>query len=189
MSQIKNYKDIVQPGKIFVAFDVETTGLDNFYHNIVELSAVKYIDHQEVGVFSTLIDPERDIPEEASNISGITDNMVFGKPKFRDIADEFLEFIKGAVLIAHNAQFDLGFINSSLALMEKTALTNKYVDTLDMTRKTYSGLKSYALQKLAVYFEIKVTAAHRAEDDARVCMELFYICNRKNNPGSQISLF
>ena len=189
MPQIKEYKDIVQPGKVFTAIDVETTGLDSFYHKIVEIACVRYIDGKAVDSYSSLINPGRDIPDEAFKISGISNDMVADKPFFSEVCGDFLKFISGSVLVAHNVQFDLGFINSALAAAGSTYLANDYIDTLDMARKAWPGRNSYALQALAADFRINVNAAHRAEDDSRVCMEVFYLANKIFNPGGQISLF
>ena len=189
ISQILEYKNIIKADTILTAIDVETTGLDNFYHKIIELACVKYKNGKEIDKLSLLLDPERDIPEDATKINGITNDMVAGKPKFAEIADSFISFINGAVIVAHNARFDLGFINGALVRADKPGLDSRYVDTLDMARKAFPGRVSYSLQNLAADFNIAVTAAHRAEDDSRVCMELFYRCDRIFNPGGQISLF
>lgn len=189
MSQIKEYKNIVQPGKLFTAIDVETTGLDNFHHKIVEIACVRYCDGKAVDSYSSLVNPGRDIPEEAFRISGISDEMVADKPFFAEIYKDFLDFIGDSLLVAHNVQFDLGFINSALATCGNSYLSNDYIDTLDMARKAWPGRRSCALQKLASDFSLEVNAAHRAEDDARVCMKVFYLCNKVFNPGGQISLF
>jgi DNA polymerase III subunit epsilon len=189
MSQLKDYKDIVHPGRVFTAIDVETTGLDSFYHKIVEIACVRYSDGKAVDSYSSLVNPGRDIPEEAFKISGISNEMVADQPPFSEIHEKFLDFIQDAVLVAHNVQFDLGFINSALAACGHSYLTNDYIDTLDMARRAWPGRRSYALQVLARDFSVEVNAAHRAADDARVCMEIFYLANRVFNPGGQISLF
>jgi DNA polymerase III subunit epsilon len=189
MPQIRDYRNIDRSSRVFCAIDVETTGLDAFSNSLVELSCIKYINCTKSDLFTSLIDPGREIPEEAVSISGITNEMVKGQPVFGAIAERFLAFIGKATLVAHNAQFDLGFINNALASEGHSYLANDYIDTLDMARKAFPGKSSYALQALAAEFGIEVNAAHRAEDDARVCMDLFFICDKVFNPGGQISLF
>lgn len=189
MAQIKDYKNIVKADVVFTAIDVETTGLDKFSNKIIELACVKYCDSKEIGVFSTLIDPNQEISPDASKVNGITNDMVSGKPSFESISKDFISFIADTILVAHNIQFDLGFINSALINCGLTVIGNKYIDTLDMSRRAFPGRQSHALQNLAAELEINVTAAHRAEDDSRVCMDLFYKCNKVFNPEGQISLF
>ena len=101
---------------------------------------------------------------------------------FSEITPSFLNFINETKLVAHNAKFDIGFVNAEL---EKTPYNNlrksqcNAVDTVKVTQKVFPALPCYKLQELAKHFNIKVDAAHRAYDDARVCMELFVICMKQ----------
>ena len=113
------------------------------------------------------------MPEEAGKVNGITDAMLKDKPVIAAIFPDFLEFIGTGILVAHNAPFDINYVNTELARAEKPLLTNKVIDTRIFAKEVFPGLSSYALQDLAVQFGITALEAHRAEDDARVCMELF----------------
>ena len=111
--------------------------------------------------------------------------MLKDKPLIADVFPDFFDFIGTGVLVAHNAPFDINYVNAELKRLKKLSLTNKVVDTRIFAKEVYTGLSSYALQDLAVQLGITALEAHRAEDDARVCMELFEkILNRflKNNP-------
>lgn len=158
---------------IFVAFDTETTGLKPDENRVVEIGAVKFDKRGIISRFSVLIDPECPMPCEASSVNNITDEMLKGKPLFKNVAVDFLKFIQDSVLVAHNAPFDIAFINAELKRCRMGKLTNKFVDTLIFTKEVFPRLDSYKLQELAKRFEIVAFAAHRAEDDARVCMEVF----------------
>jgi len=93
------------------------------------------------------------------------------------------------VLIAHNAKFDTGFVNRNMARLGMGLLKHDVIDTLRMAQRAYPGRKSYSLQNLAKDLGIVSLEAHRAQDDARVCIELFALCLSQLNPGGQTSLF
>ena len=154
----------------FIAFDTETTGLDPVSGRIVEIGAVKFDQRGVIARYNVLINPEMPMPEEAL---------------IADVFPDFFDFIGTGVLVAHNAPFDINYVNAELKRAGKFPLTNKAVDTRIFAKEVFPGLSSYALQDLAVQFGITALEAHRAEDDARVCMELFeQILSRflKNNP-------
>ena len=169
----------------FIAFDTETTGLDPASGRIVEIGAVKFDRCGVIARYNVLINPEMPMPEEAGKVNGITDAMLKDKPLIAAVFPDFFDFIGTGVLVAHNAPFDINYVNAELKRIGKSPLANKAVDTRIFAKEVFPGLSSYALQDLAVQFGITALEAHRAEDDARVCMELFdKILNRflKNNP-------
>ena len=158
---------------VFVAFDTETTGLDPAVGRIVEIGAVKFDQRGPIARFNMLMNPEIPMPEDAGKVNGITDAMLKDKPLIADVFPDFFAFIGNAVLVAHNAPFDVNYVNAELKRAEKPLLTHKVVDTRIFAKEVFPGLSSYALQDLAVQFGITALEAHRAEDDARVCLELF----------------
>ncbi len=160
---------------VFTAFDTETTGLKPKEERIVEIGCVKFDRRGVIARYNVLINPEKHMPEEAGSVNGITDEMLAGKPKFAEVLPDFLDFTRNTVLVAHNASFDMEFINCELERCGRKALNNKVFDTIIFAREVFPGLQSYALQSLAVQFGVKAVNAHRAEDDARVCMEFFNI--------------
>ena len=169
----------------FIAFDTETTGLDPVSGRIVEIGAVKFDQRGVIARYNVLINPEMPMPEEAGKVNGITDAMLKDKPLIAAVFPDFFDFIGTGVLVAHNAPFDINYVNAELKRSGKPPLSNKVVDTRIFAKEVFPGLSSYALQDLAVQFGITALEAHRAEDDARVCMELFEkILSRflKNNP-------
>lgn len=169
----------------FIAFDTETTGLDPASGRIVEVGAVKFDRRGVIARYNVLINPEMPMPEEAGKVNGITDAMLKDKPLIAAVFPDFFDFIGTGVLVAHNAPFDINYVNAELKRSGKPPLSNKVVDTRIFAKEVFPGLSSYALQDLAVQFGITALEAHQAEDDARVCMELFEkILSRflKNNP-------
>ncbi|UPG84532.1 DNA polymerase III subunit epsilon [Luteibacter aegosomatis] len=131
-----------------VVLDTETTGLEvQQGHRLVEIGAVEMIGRRPTGRhFHTYLNPERAIDEEASKVTGIKDEDLIDKPFFRDKVDEFLEFIKGAELIIHNAAFDVGFLDAELrmagAQYGRIADHASVLDTLVMARTMYPGQRN-----------------------------------------------
>lgn len=128
-----------------IILDTETTGLDpKSGHKIIEIGAVEMVNKVATGnIFHQYINPEREVPYEAFQIHGISTDYLKDKPKFLDIADDFLEFITNSRLIIHNASFDIGFLNHELMLINKPLVSFEIViDTLMIARKTYPGQKN-----------------------------------------------
>lgn len=154
------------PADCYVAFDTETTGLDS-YSRIVELAGVRYEHGREVSRFSTLVDPGCSIPREASAIHGITDAMVRGAPRARTAIRDFLEFARGAVLIAHNASFDVRMLNQELARAGLPRLEVACLCTRNLARRKVPGLWDYRLETVARKLHLtKHSQEHRALGDA-----------------------
>ncbi|WP_296030967.1 3'-5' exonuclease [uncultured Treponema sp.] len=169
-------------GKTFVAFDTETTGLKAEKEFIIEIGAVKFNCDGLIGEpFDILIKPPIELPQFIKDLTHITDEMISCCPSAKEAVPQFLNFIGGkeTVLVAHNAQFDLGFVNSELKRFSHPELPNICIDTLNASRWAYPDFikeqekGQYKLQSLAKRFGIEAKAAHRANDDARLCMEIF----------------
>jgi DNA polymerase-3 subunit epsilon len=171
--------DAFAAGETFTAFDIETTGLDNRLDSIVEIGAVKFNRQGEIERYSSLIDPGFPMPEAAGKVNNITDAMLAGQPPIQEALPAFLRFASDTVIVAHNAPFDCGFVNMGLSRLFDDgyvpfpALPNRIADTLPLARRLLPGKEHYNLQYLAAALGIKAEAAHRALDDARLCMELF----------------
>ncbi len=124
-----------------ICLDTETTGLDpRSGHKIIEIAAIEMIDKIKTGkVFHSYVNPRREVPREAFNIHGISTEFLKDKPVFDRVADEFLEFIKDAKLVIHNAAFDIKFLNYELQLLGKPILSNKIADSLLIARTKFPG--------------------------------------------------
>ena len=161
----------------FIAFDVETTGLDSKKDRIIELSALRFEHGEIVDQFSTLINPQRKIPEEITKLTHIRDKDVETAPVERKAMDKFSFWIGEAkegeiVMVAHNASFDMSFIESAFKRSGVDA-SLKYVDTLSMARKKLPNLENHKLGTIADHFGIKLKNAHRAKSDAEACGRIF----------------
>ena len=132
-----------------ISFDTETTGLYfDQGDRVVEIGAVEIIGRNKTGKeFQTYINPEgREMSAKAAEITNINDNQLTDKPLFKDIADKFIDFVRGAELIAHNANFDIGFVNNELKLIDHEIkdITNicKVIDTVVLAKKAFPGQKN-----------------------------------------------
>ena len=170
-------------GTVFVAFDLETTGLDPHIDRIAEIGAVKFDRKGIIARFSTLVNPGIPMPAEAGRVNKISDEMLAGKPAIGEVLPDFLRFIKGSVVIAYNAPFDCGFINEKLKNGPFPSLPNPIADALVFARESFPGRQSYSLQNLAAGLGISARDAHRAEDDGRLCMEIFIRCVKSRLEG------
>ncbi len=169
------------PTTVFTVFDTETTGLEPKQCRVVEAGAIRFDSRGIIARFNVLINPGSPMPPEVSKINGITDDMLKKQPNAAAVIPDFMRFIGDSVLIAHNAPFDVNFINEELARLGQAPLKNRVIDTRIFAKEMFPDLPKYALQELAVRFGIQALDAHRAEDDARVCMELFLVCLKKLN--------
>lgn len=166
-------------GDMFTAFDTETTGLKPSSERIIELGAVRFNKNGVQARYNALINPQKPIPPVTIAIHGIKDTMVCDKPLFKDIANDFLSFISGTRLIAHNCGFDVGFLNTELKNAKLPILKAPNfpaIDSIKCCYKTFPGLGKYNLQFLAKTLHIDTEHAHRAQDDAEVCMKIFIKC-------------
>lgn len=146
----------------YVVFDFETTGLSRYYSEIIQISAIRVVNGKTVAEFDRLIRPKKLIPEEATLINHITNDMVRSAPSFKSVINEFLEFINGSLLIGYNISgFDLPLLNNRLYMETGHTFSAKYVDVLNMARQV-GGLCDYKLVTLAQHFGISTDGAHNA---------------------------
>ncbi len=163
----------------FTVFDVETTGMSPANDRIVELAAARVETDGTISRYSSLIHPGRAIPFEAQRIHHISDVMVMNAPKFTQVGYEFLDFANNSTLVAHNARFDLGFLQESLARSGLPLWSGKTLDSLRLTREVFKGLPSYSLQNLRRTFQLEDPfddmAAHRAGADVEWTVQLIEV--------------
>ncbi len=177
-----------------VVLDTETTGMNfngapHIGHNIIEIGAVEVINRRLTGrTFHVYIKPPREVDAEAMQVHGITNEMLADKPAFAEIADEFIEFIKGAELIIHNAPFDVGFIDHEFSFLpnppEKVAQMCTVTDSLQLARKMYPGKRNNLdalCDRLGIDNSKRVL--HGALLDAEILADVFLMMT-----GGQIAL-
>ena len=181
----------------FVAFDVETTGLDPLEEKIVEIGAVRFDGGKPgggmIGEYQQLVNPERPIPAEALAVHGVTDEMVAASPAISAILPDVIAFFGDSVLIAHNAPFDMGFFDAAFAHTgsEHQACEhprcepprNPILCTLRLARAVFPGLPRHNLEALVKELGIPPGAHHRALADATHAAEVFRQCVERTDAG------
>ena len=167
-----------------IFLDIETTGLSfKDSHKIVEIACIETNELIPTKrVFHKIINPERNVPDEAFKIHGFSTNFLKDKPKFKEIADELINFINGNDLIIHNASFDIPFINHELKLIKKDIINkNKIIDTLELARSKYPGM-SNSLDALCKRFNVDLSrrVKHNAVLDCELLREVYiYLLDAK----------
>jgi len=160
-----------------IVLDTETTGLDpNDGHRIIELCCVELIGHLPTSrVFHTLIQSERDIPEDSVRVHGLSADKLVDAPVFASVAEDFLSFVADAPLVIHNAEFDMKFLNSELSRAGKPLLTvERGIDTIALAKKRFPGAR-YSLDELCRRFNIDLSmrTKHGARIDAELLAEVY----------------
>ncbi len=157
---------------MYSIIDIETTGGSPKTEKITEISLLIHDGSSITDEFTTLINPEKRIPAFITGITGITDKMVSGAPKFYEIARKVIEMTENRIFVAHNASFDYGFIREEFRQLGYTYSREKLC-TVRLSRKIIPGLRSYSLGKLCSELNIRIENRHRARGDALATVKLF----------------
>lgn len=158
----------------YVVFDLETTGISTQWDEVIEISAVKVAGGKPEAEFSSLVNPGRPIPYGASQVNGITDEMVADAPPFDQALSQFFEFAGNHVLVGHNIGcFDMKFLYRDAKRYYGKVPGNDFVDTLTIARRCLTGLRRHRLVDLAGHYGIPVVGAHRALTDCHMNQQVF----------------
>ncbi|CAM3799827.1 exonuclease domain-containing protein [Rheinheimera salexigens] len=169
---------IVDPNQPYVVVDIETTGGRTGKHKITEIGMVKMVAGNIVDRWQSLLNPGRRIPATITALTGIDDDMVRDAPTFADVADQVAAFTADCIFVAHNVNFDYGFIKQEFAQLERFWRRPKLC-TVQQMRRYYKGLPSYSLANLTRHFNIDMQCHHRAMSDAIAASELLNLINEK----------
>ena len=172
---ITNPKDKKIDEEEFVVFDIETTGLNSHTNKIIEIGAVKIKAGRIIDRYSQLINPGISIPHHITEITSITNEQVANQPKIDEVIGKFVDFIGDAVLVAHNAPFDMGFIKRDIKEYLNIDLENSVIDTLQMARDLFPDFKKYGLGDLNKSLGLALEKHHRAVDDSQATANMFII--------------
>ena len=156
----------------FIVFDLETTGLSALNDRIIEIGAVKVQSGKITDKFSTFVNPKRPIPFKITQLTSISDDMVIDAPEIEQVLPEFLEFIGDGILVAHNAGFDVGFIEQNCIRLNMPR-EFVYVDTVAIGRILLPTLTNYKLNTVSKALNISLENHHRAVDDAGATAEIY----------------
>ncbi|MUV39925.1 DNA-directed DNA polymerase [Lentibacillus sp. JNUCC-1] len=169
-----NEQDLDLTNATFVVFDVETTGLSAVYDTIIELAGVKIYNGEIIDRFERFANPHHPLSQTTTDLTGITDDMVQDAPEIGEVLKEFHEWSKDDVLVAHNASFDMGFLNQGYERIDYGQADNPVIDTLELARFLLPELKNHRLNTLCKYMDIELTQHHRAIYDAEATGYLFW---------------
>lgn len=168
----------VSSDQTYVVVDLETTGGMLPYHRITEIGAVKIRGGEIIGTFETLVNPRKRISEEIQKLTNITNEMVKTAPLFGDVAEAFQEFSKDCIFVAHNVQFDYGFLQAEFGKLDQK-FVRPFLCTKALMKKYFPDLPSYSLANLTTHFQVPLLQHHRAMCDALATAKLFLIINEK----------
>ena len=164
----------------FTVFDIETTGMSPTLDRVVEIAAIRVDLDGTESRFHSLIDPQCIISEQVIRVHGITNEMVRSSKSFRDVGIEFTTFASNSTLVAHNARFDLSFLQESLYRSGHQLWKGKTLDSIQIIKKSYPGLPSYSLENLTRNFGLEaIGKAHRAFVDVELTLELFRMAMKR----------
>src|SRR5690625_2973938 len=169
-----NVQDLDLSTGTYVVFDVETTGLSSVYDTIIELAGVRLVDGEIVDRFESFANPHRKLPEVITNITGITDDQLVGAPEVDDVLKDFHEWVGEDCLVAHNATFDIGFLNEGYKKIDYPKVANPVIDTLELSRFLFPNLGNHRLNTLCKRLDVELTQHHRAIYDAEATGYLFW---------------
>ena len=165
----------------FVSFDLETTGTLSHLDHIVEIGAVRFVEGEVKETYQQLVSIDTSMPEQATAINGITDEMLKVKPSIEEVLPVFAEFCSDSLMVAHNAPFDFQFLLRAIEEHHAPAPRGLVLDTCQLARKSFPGLANYKLSTLCEYLKISSDEFHRAEADALYCGRLFVHILKKNS--------
>ncbi|MCK3684336.1 exonuclease domain-containing protein [Maribellus sp. YY47] len=164
---------------MFSIIDIETTGHSAKFGKITEIAIIQHNGQFITDSFSTLINPEMDIPYFITDLTGIDNNMVSNAPKFYEVAKKIVQMTSGRTFVAHNVSFDYNFIREEFARLGYD-YQSKTLCTVKLSRKLLPGHRSYSLGKLCAELGININGRHRAAGDAFATVKLFEILMEKN---------
>lgn len=177
-------KSLLEEVSDYIALDLETTGLDPNFDEIIEIAAIKVTNNDEVESFHTLVKPDYEIDEFITELTGITNEMLKDAPKLSEVIEDFISFIGTGNVIAHNANFDVNFIYDACVQNKLPPFKNDFIDTMRVSRRMFPEHKQHRLFDLTERFNFGNELEHRALSDARAvifCYEFMKNHARENS--------
>ena len=153
--------------------DFETTGLSKTMHKITEVAAVKVKKGYIIDKFETLVNPECSIPEHITGITGIDDNLVKDSPTLDKVISDLVDFIGDSVIVAHNAEFDYGFLAHNVEKHLNQRINNSKICTRRLAKKLLPDVKRKTLSEVCKFLEVENETAHRAMSDVKATFQVF----------------
>ncbi len=168
----------------YVVLDIETTGLDPLFDEIIEIGAIKVINGECVENFSKLVKPSKPISDFIIQLTGITNDMLANSKTIQEVLPEFIEFVSGMTIVGHNVHFDINFIyDNSMQVLNKP-FPNDFIDTLRLSRRLFTSLNNHKLDTVSAFLNVDAVGHHRALQDCQITQNVYegikrYLVNNK----------
>jgi len=156
----------------YVVLDLETTGFDPSYDEIIEMAAIKFSNGEKIAEFNSFVKPDNKIDEYITQLTGITNEMVKDAPKIKKVLPDLIKFLGDSVIIAHNANFDINFLYDNYMLCINEPFKNDFIDTMRISRRLYKDIR-HRLVDLTKEFCISFDVQHRAMADCEVTHKVY----------------
>lgn len=157
----------------FTIIDLETTGLDPTFDEIIEVGAIKVKNGNVTDTFNSLVKPEEEIDEFITEITGITNEMLADAPSISEVLPNFLSFVGDDIILGHNVNFDINFVYDIYSKLYNKYFSNSFTDTLRLSRRLLPELEHHRLKDLINHFEINIERQHRSLDDCKATFECY----------------
>ncbi len=157
----------------YTVIDIETTGLDPSFDDIIEIAGIKYKENKEIERFQSLINPGREIGDFIVELTGITNEMLLDAPSIETVLPRFLKFVGNDTIVGHNVHFDINFIYDNAENLGGSSFSNDFVDTMRLSRKLYPKMKNHRLATLAENLDVEPNGEHRALEDCITTQRCF----------------
>lgn len=172
-TRIGKGESIVAFPAAYTVIDIETTGLDPQFCDIIEIAALKYSSGQMVDSFSTLVKPSCPVDDYITELTGITNEMLQDAPSLSESTQKFYDFIGSDLLLGYNVNFDINFLFDKLQMCHSLILSNSFIDVLRIARKVLPKLQNHRQTTVAEYYGLSTSGAHRATADCEMCQSIF----------------
>lgn len=172
-------KSLVKFPADYTVVDIETTGLDPEYCDIIEIAAVRYCSGQKDTEFSTFVKPSDPVDEYITKLTGITNEMLKDAPDPAAALRDFCNFVGSDLLVGYNVNFDINFLYDKINLFLSGTFSNSFVDVMRIARRVVSGTKNYKLKTVAAALGVSVSGSHRANADCETCALVFEALKNK----------
>lgn len=157
----------------FTIIDLETTGLDPTFDEIIEVGAIRVRNGNVTDTFSSLVKPEKEVDAFITEITGITNEMLADAPSISEIFPDFLSFMSNDIIVGHNVNFDINFVYDTNSKLYNQYFSNSFTDTLRLSRRLLPELEHHRLKDLINHFEIDIERQHRSLDDCKATLECY----------------
>ncbi len=174
-SQRKKGRSILQLLSDYVVLDLETSGLNTRFDDIIEVGALRIRNGKITQRYQKLVKPERNISSFISRLTGITNSMLKSAPDPDEVLPEFIEFIGSDIIVGHNVNFDINFLYDKWESMTDMTLSNDFLDTLRLSRRVLPALSTHKLEFLKSYYRIDIPQAHRSIADCETTYRLYQL--------------